>query len=101
MKVIFSLLMKFIVSITNFFLYPINTIVSNNFPQFNDLINKFNSALGQLFTPLLRYFFNILPPNTRVVVAFYLALLIIFYTISASIHAIIKVIEIIKNVKVW
>lgn len=101
MKVIFTLLMKFIVSITNFFLSPINTLVAQYFPQFNEMVNKFNSYLGQLITPLLRYFFNILPPNTRAVILFYVALLIVFYTLSFAIHGVIKVIEIIKNIKIW
>lgn len=101
MKVIFKLLMQFIVSVTNLFLLPINTIVSTYFPSFNDFINRFNSYVGQLLTPLLRYFFNILPTNCRYVIIAYLSMLIVFYTASFAIHGVIKVIEIIKNIKVW
>lgn len=102
MKVLFKLLMQFMVSITNFFLYPVNQAISSAFPDFNDLINRFDSILGYLFrSNKLSYFFNILPPITKNVVLFYLGLLIAFYSISFIVHGIIKVIEIIKNVKIW
>lgn len=101
MGVIFTLLMKFIVSITNLFLLPINTIVVNLFPDFTDKINYFESLVGRYVVPLLSWFFQILPPNTRSLILFYLGTLILLYTATLAVHGIIKVIELIKNIKVW
>lgn len=102
MKVIFTLFMQFMVSITNFFLYPVNQAISTAFPDFNNLINEFDRYLGYLFRGnYLTYFFNILPPTTKSVLLFYLTCLVVYYTLSFVVHGIVKVIEIIKNVKIW
>lgn len=101
MGVLFTLLMKFIVSITNFFLYPANTIIVDYFPDFAQTINRFNALVGQLITNKIAYWFYILPSNTRNAILFYLALLLAINTISLALHVVIKVITIIKNVKIW
>ena len=82
MGVIFKLLMKFIVAIANFFLAPINLLVVNVFPDFTDKINYFESAMNRLFTPLLSWFFNLLPSYTRSFVLFYILMLVSLYTVS-------------------
>lgn len=101
MGILFTLLMKFIVSITNFILLPINALVVNFFPDFTDKINYFESMVGRYVVPLLSWFFQILPPNTRSLIQFYLVILVLLYTGSLVVHAALKIIALIKNVKIW
>lgn len=101
MGIIFVLLMKFITAIANFFLAPINAIVVNLFPDFTDMINHFESLVNTYITPGLSWFFHILPPHTQSIILFYIDLLILLYTAVLSIHVVLKVIHILKNVKVW
>lgn len=101
MAIIFQILFTIITTGVNLFLTPINRIIATAFPSFSNLITSFNTFLDTYITPSLLYFFYILPPNTRFIVIFYLELLLILYSISLTIHGIIKVIEIIKAVKIW
>lgn len=101
MGIIFTLLMKFIVSIVNFILLPINALVVNALPNFTDKINYFESLVGRFVSPTLAWFFNTLPPYTKSFIIFYLELLIILYTITIGVHLVLKVIHIIKNIKIW
>lgn len=101
MGIIFVLLMKFITAIANFFLAPINAIVVNLFPDFTDMINHFESLVNTYITPGLSWFFHILPPHTQTIILFYIDLLILLYTAVLSIHVVLKIIHIIRNVKIW
>lgn len=101
MGVIFKLLMKFITVIANFFLAPINALVVNVFPDLTDKLNYFESAMNRLFTPLLSWFFHLLPPYARSFILFYILILVVLYTTSLAIHVVLKVIKIIQNVKIW
>lgn len=101
MGIIFTLLMKFIVTIVNFILLPINALVVNALPSFTDKINYFESLVGRFVSPTLSWFFNILPPYSRSLIIFYLELLVILYTITIGIHLVLKVIHLIRNIKIW
>lgn len=101
MKYFFNALLNFLVSVCNIFLAPINSIVSTYFPNVTQVINLFNSMVRNYLGSGITYFFSILPPNARNLVFLYITFLISFYTISLLVHAVIKVIEIIKAVKIW
>lgn len=101
MQVLFTLLFKFIVSIANFFLIPVNAIINNVFPDFSNMISTFNYILNRYLGNGISWFFHILPPRTQVFVLLYVDCLVIFYVVSLAIHGVIKVIEIIKNIKIW
>lgn len=101
MGIIFTLLMKFIVAIANFFLTPVNALCVNLLPDLTDKINHFESLVNQFITPGLSWFFSILPPYTRSTILLYLDLLIIFFTATLSLHAILKVVHWIQNIKIW
>lgn len=101
MKFLFVTLINFIVSIANVFLYPVNTAVSSAFPSFAQNITDFTSLCTRYLGSGLAYFFSMLPPNTRNLVLLYLSLLLICYTVSFSVHLITKIIQIIKQVKIW
>lgn len=99
---IFKGLFKFLIQITKIFLIPVDLIVSTAFPDFSEMVGTFNTAVGsQFIVKGLSYFGNLLPPNCKAVLILYLNCLIIFFTISVTVHGIIKVIEIIKSVKIW
>lgn len=101
MRIIFKFIFKLLIGVSNFFLMPINRLVATAFPEFTSLVSGFTTFLNTYITPGLNYFFSILPPFTRSIVLFYLSLLLILYTLSLSVHFIVKVIEIIKAVKIW
>lgn len=101
MKFFFDTLLNFLVTVANIFLAPINTIVVNYFPDVSSLITTFTNAVNNYLGNGLSYFFSILPPGTRTLLGLYVTILIAFYTISFLVHAIIKIIEIIKAVKIW
>lgn len=99
-QAIFNVLFGVIVGLANIFLAPINAIVSTFIPDLSSAINSFTSGLN-LVSSLFSYFSYLVPPNTRALIVLYLTFLISYYTISFSVHAIIRIVEIIKKVKVW
>lgn len=101
MKFFFDTLLNFLVSVANIFLAPINTIITTYFPDVSSLISSFTNAVNNYLGNGISYFFSILPTNTRTLVLLYITILIAFYTISFLVHAVIKIIEIIKAVKIW
>lgn len=100
-KAIFSVFFKIITSVVNALLYFPNQIISNVFPDFSQIISTFNYVLDNYIGNGVAYFFSILPPVCRSIVLLYLALLVAYYTTSATLHAVLKVYTIIKNVKFW
>lgn len=100
-KAIFNVFFKLISTIVSIILSPINSLVSNLFPDFGQLVSTFNTVLNDVIGGGLSYFFSIFPPLTRGFIILYLSLLVIYYTTSATLHAILKVYTIIKNIKFW
>lgn len=100
-KAIFKVLLKFIKGVADLILQPINLLVVNLVPDLSNLISTFNSAVNQIIGGNLAFFAHLLPPTTRGLIAFYLGFLITYYTIVISAHAILKVINIIKAIKIW
>lgn len=100
-KAIFSVFLKFIKSIVNIFLTPINALVVGLFPDLSNLLSSFNAFVEQFIGVNLAFFSHMLPPNTRTMILFYLGLLISYYTISITAHGIYKIITIIKQIKIW
>lgn len=100
-KAIFTVLLKFIKSVADFVLTPINLLVVNLLPDLSNLISSFNAGVTQLIGPNLAFFAHLLPPNTRALILFYLGFLVAYYTTTIAAHAVFKVIKIIKAIKVW
>lgn len=100
-KAIFSVFFKVIKGIANVILAPVNLLVVNLFPNFSNLISTFNNAVSLFIGNGIAYFFNILPTNTRNLVLLWLTFLISYYSISLSIHAILKIYKLIKQIKIW
>lgn len=100
-KAIFSVLLKFIKSVADIILTPINLLVANLLPDLTSLINSFNAGVTQVLGPNLAFFAHLLPPNTRALILFYLGFLTAYYTTTIAAHAVFKVIKIIKAIKIW
>lgn len=101
MGAILHILLDVLRFILDLLLLPINALITATMPDFSAYINLFYSFLDSYVTPLFSYFFSILPPYTRGLVAFYLLLLISLYTITISVHFAIKFFYVIKKVKFW
>lgn len=100
-KILFDVLFSVISGIANVILAPINLLVAGLIPDTAKLINTFNTAVNTFIGDGLNYFFSMLPPNCRFFVLLYLTFLVAYYTISISVHAILKVYKIIQNIKIW
>ena len=100
-KAIFKVLLKFIKSVVDLILSPINLLVVNLFPNLSNLLNTFNSSVSSVLGSSLGWFAHLLPPTTKSIVLFYLGILISYYTVTVTVHGIIKVIHIIKQIKIW
>lgn len=100
-RAIFKVFFGIIETLVNVVLAPINLLIAGLFPSFSGLINNFNYVLNNYIGNGIRYFFSILPPTTRSMVLLYLSIMVSYYTITISVHAILKLYTVIKNIKFW
>lgn len=100
-RAIFKVFFSIMKAVANIFLAPVNLLVANFLPDLTQMISKFNLAVNYYLGGGLSYFAHILPPTTRNVIVIYLMVLVGYYTISAAVHIVLKVITIIKNIKIW
>lgn len=100
-KAIFKVLFKVITAVLNVILSPINLLVANLFPSFSTMISNFNSLVSTYVGSGLAWFSNIIPPMTLSLIVLYLTILISFYTISFTVHGIVKIFHIIQKIKFW
>lgn len=100
-KAIFNVFFTIIKDLTNIVLAPINILVTQLFPDIAILISTFNAGVERVLGASLGFFSSILPPITRTLIVLYLTVLIGFYTVSWTAHAVLKVYAIIKKIKVW
>lgn len=101
MKFFFITLLNFLVGVANFFLAPVNALVVNALPGFTEWVTNFTNLINTYLGNGLAYIFSILPPNCRTLVLLYITILIACYTVTFAIHIILKVIEILKQIKIW
>ncbi|MDE5553441.1 MAG: hypothetical protein K2I67_02730 [Malacoplasma sp.] len=97
----FNIFLNLIKSIVNIFLAPINIVVSTMFPDLSFIISTFNNAVERLIGPSLGFFSHLLPPITRSLISLYLSALLSYYATSFTVHAIIKIVKLIKEIKFW
>lgn len=99
-KAIFKVLLKFIKSIADIILAPINLLVVNLIPDVSNMISVFNAGVERVIGTNLAFFSHMLPPTTRTLILLYLGFLITYYTITITAHGVLKVINIIKAIKI-
>lgn len=97
----FLMYMQYLVWVANLVLTPINSILTEFFPNLNDIVTMFESFITTYITPFINYFFHLLPPNAMNLCLIYISCLVAFYTITLAIHVLIKAFEIIKSIKIW
>lgn len=100
-KIFFKVFLTLVTSIVNVFLFPINALISNVFPDLSIYVANFTTSVEVFVSDGISYFSNFLPPFTKELILLYLTILLIYHTLSISVHAIMKVIHIIKSVKIW
>lgn len=100
-KILLKVLFNTIYGIVNTILFPINALVSTLFPDFSALITTLSLSIQTFINTTFTWFINILPPYTKVAIIIYITFLITYYTISITLHYILKVFQIIKNIKFW
>lgn len=97
----FYLYLRYMKVVVNTILSPINNFLDTMFPDLSGIIEMFDNFLSNYIAPFINYFFHLLPPNAMNVLLIYISVLGIFYVITIGTHIIIKVFEIIKNLKFW
>lgn len=100
-RILFKVFFGIITTLTNVILTPVNLLVSGLFPDLSNIIARFTYACNTYLGGGLTWFYTIIPTNARNLITIYVTILISYYTISISVHAILKVYTIIKNVKIW
>ena len=100
-KAIFKVFFKIIVTLTNVILTPINLVVANLFPDLSQVLIKFNYAASEFLGNGLTWFWSLIPSGCKTIIIIYITILISYYTISVTVHVILKVYTIIKNIKIW
>lgn len=100
-KAIFNVLFKMITVIVNVVLSPINSLVNGFVPDLSNALTSFNETLNLLGGNAFDYIIHLIPPTTLSVIKIYLTFLVSYYTISITLHGILKVWTIIKNIKIW
>ena len=100
-RAIFKVFFKIIVSLTNALLTPVFSLLGSLFPDLSLILTKFNYVVNNYFGAGLTWFWNIIPTGTQSLITLYLTIMITYYTISISVHAILKVFAIIKRIKIW
>lgn len=100
-KAIINGLLNVIMSILNVFLYPINALFENLFPDMTNAINTFNQFVNDYVGGSLSYFFSILPPIFRSLLVLWITFLISYFTIYYTYQGMVKIWGIIQKVKFW
>lgn len=101
---IFKALLTFVVNVIGVFLAPIDLVVSTAFPSLSNLVNSWTndfSIITDFISKVSGYILNLLPYTTRHALTIYLGVLLATYTVTLTIHLIVKVIKIIQNIKFW
>ncbi len=100
-KAIFNVLFKVISTIVNVVLYPINSLVGGLVPDLSNILTSFSETINVIGGNSLDYITHLIPPITLEVIKIYLGFIVTYYTISITVHGILKMWTIIKNIKIW
>lgn len=100
-KAILNGIMKLVTNIINIVLLPINSLISNIFPDFSSAVSQFNSFVSNYVGGSISYFSSLIPPITRNIIAIWLTFLIVYYGVTWSYALIIKIYNVIQKIKFW
>lgn len=100
-KALLNGLLSIITSLLNIFLLPVNALLENVFPDMSNAISTFNTFVNTYVGGTLSYFFSILPPTFRNILALWFTFVIAYYGIYYTYTGIIKIWSIIQKIKFW
>ena len=93
--------LSFLSKIASIILSPIDSLISNLFPDMAVALNSFNTMLNSYVGNSLTWFFSLIPPITRSLLLIALTFLIGYYSFIWTYSLLIKVWSIIQKIKVW
>lgn len=82
-------------------LIPVDALFKFLMPDFSTMLSHFSNSLIALAGAPFSYFFNMLPPITKTIIVFWLALLISYYTILWTYRGIIMIPKVLHKIKFW
>lgn len=88
-------------TIVNIVLLPVNALFTTILPNIGDLISQFNESLILFSTGPFSFFYNLLPPITKSILAIWLSLLIGYFTIIWTYRGIVFLPKVIHKIKFW
>lgn len=100
-KALLKVLLKFIVTIANIFLAPIDALITNVIPDLSTAINYLNNIIDTYIVAGIDWFIYMFPTPVINAIALFLSIYISFYLVSYTIHGILAIIKVIKNIKIW
>ena len=100
-KGILNGILKALVTVVGFLLTPINSLISNAFPDMATSIATFNSFITNYFSSNLAYFFSMFPPTFKTLLVLFITFSIGYYSIYYGYIAIVKIFNVIQKIKFW
>lgn len=103
-KAILQALLSFIATFVNIILSPIDLIIGTLFPSLSTWETSFVSYYGIVegyLSSRVGYFLSYIPPYTKNAIYIFLGVALVYYTTTLTLHLIIKIFRIIKNIKIW
>lgn len=94
-------LMSFIKNFVTLAMTPINILVASTIPDLSNLLTTFNNGVQTYIGGGITYFTTLLPPTVKTCIQAYLLVLIFGYSTMFVVNAFTKVIQLIKNIKIW
>lgn len=98
---IIKALFKLILSFLNIILYPLNTLITQIFPDVSNVVSTFTTFCNTFLTGSLAFFGGFIPPMTKGIVILWLTFLIGYYPGVWLWNATIKVFNVIQKIKFW
>ena len=100
-KALLNGIMKMVTSVLDIVLLPVNSLISNLFPDMSVAISRFTAFVNSYFGTGLTYFFQLIPPLTRNIIVLWFTFLITYYGVVWSYSLIIKIWNVIQKIKFW
>lgn len=100
-KALLNGLLSALTGVVSFLLTPLNSLVSNLFPNMASAIATFNSFVSNYLGSNLSYFFSMFPPIFKSLLVLFLTFCGAYYTVYFTYIAIVKIFNVIQRVKFW
>lgn len=99
-KVLLDILLGLVATIIQIIVWPINTLMTNAFPDLSSTITDITTTLVSVFNGM-SWAISGIPTTLKVTLLFMIGIEIAKHTIFRSTHALIKVWTIFQKIKFW